>query len=278
MNSPQVPIYPPAPFDPAAQTYDSLFTDTTLARWLRALVRAQIADIFHPSDHVLELGCGTGEDAVWLARRGVRVLATDASEEMLQVARLKVEREEVGEMVRFERIDLNGQSSIVNDQLSLITDHLSLTGAFSNFGPLNCLSERKTLAGRLAKIVPPGGKVVLVIMGPVCAWEIGWHLAHFQVRTAFRRFRAGIPAHTGGGGTVRVWYPSAARVRQEFAPYFRQTKRVGIGTFLPPSYLSHLVDRWPRVFEKARVLDHRWGQGFPWNRISDHYLMVLERV
>ncbi len=285
MNSPERPQGNPAPFDPAAQTYDTVFSETTLARWLRALVRAQIANIFRPGDQVLELGCGTGEDAVWLAQRGVRVIATDGAEEMLKVTRLKVEREGVGEMVRVESLDLNDQLSIVNDQWltdpdhsSRITPHASLSGVFSNFGPLNCLAERKTLAGRLAKIVPPGGKVVLVIMGPICAWEMGWHLAHFQARTAFRRFRAGIPAHTGGGGTVRVWYPSPSRVRAEFAPHFRQVKLVGIGAFLPPSYLSHLVDRWPRVFARARAWEVRWGHRFPWNWVNDHYLIVLEKL
>ena len=272
MNSPSLP---PAPFDPAASTYDTVFTETTLAQWLRALVRAQIADIFRPGDQVLELGCGTGEDAVWLAQRGIRVTATDASEEMLQVARLKVEGNKLQDWVSFHRVDL---ATNLKDQFLIPNSQFPISSVFSNFGPLNCLPERKTLAEWLAKIVPRGGKVVLVMMGPVCAWEIGWHLAHLQPRTAFRRFGAGIPAHTGGGGTVRVWYPSAARVRQEFAPYFRQTKLVGIGTFLPPSYLSHLVDRWPRVFETARGWDQRWGHVFPWNAVSDHYLIVLEHI
>lgn len=191
------------------------------------------------------------------------------------MARQKAEREDVREMIRFGALDMNGGGK---EQWQIVDDELSITSVFSNFGPLNCLAERKTLAERLAKIVPAGGKVVLVIMGPVCIWEMAWHLAHFQPRTAFRRFRAGIPAHTGGGGTVRVWYPRAARVQKEFAPHFLQTKLVGIGAFLPPSYLSHLVDRWPRRFEKAHAWDQGWGHVFPWNAISDHYLIVLERV
>ena len=36
--------------------------------------------------HILELACGTGEDALWFARRGCAVTATDASSAMLGVA------------------------------------------------------------------------------------------------------------------------------------------------------------------------------------------------
>lgn len=180
-------------------------------------------------------------------------------------------RYEIGDW-RWEMGDGRWEMEVISDQPAPITS------VFSNFGPLNCLPERRTLAKKLAKVVPQGGKVVLVIMGPVCAWEMGWHLTHFQGRTAFRRFQGGILAHTGGGGMVRVWYPNPARVRREFAPHFRQVKLVGIGTFLPPSYLAHLVDRWPGFFEKMRAWDQRWGGVFPWNWVSDHYLIVLERV
>ena len=265
----------PAPFDPAAPAYDTDFTETTLARWLRELVWEQIADIFRPGDHVLELGCGTGEDALWLARRGVRVTATDASGEMLEVGRLKVEGVGLLDWVTFQKLDIGysilGIGSIPNIPYPI--SHI-----FSNFGPLNCLSERKTLAEGLAKVVPPGGKVVLVVMGPFCLWEMAWYLGHLQFRTAFRRWRAGIPAHTGGGGMVRVWYPSPARLRAEFAPHFRLMKTVGIGAFLPPSYLSHFVDRWPGFFGRLREWERRWGGVFPWTWVNDHYLMVLERV
>jgi hypothetical protein len=75
-----------------------------------------------------------------------------------------------------------------------------------------------------------------------------------------------------------VWYPSPARVRAEFAPHFRQMRLVGIGAFLPPSYLSHWVDRWPRVFARVRAWEARWGHRFPWNWVNDHYLIVLEKV
>ncbi len=81
-----------APFDGAAATYDATFTSTRLGRWLRDAVHVRLAALFPAGSRVLELGCGTGEDAVWLAQRGVRVVATDASPLMVQVALQKAAR------------------------------------------------------------------------------------------------------------------------------------------------------------------------------------------
>jgi len=92
-----------------------------------------------------------------------------------------------------------------------------------------------------------------------------------------RRFRDGAPAHAGGGGTVRVWYPSARRVRAELAPLFRHVRTRGIGVLLPPSEAFHLVDRAPRLFGALGRLERRISGTLPARWLNDHYLMVLER-
>ena len=114
-------------------------------------------------------------------------------------------------------------------------------------------------------------------MGPLCPWEIGWHLVHGQPRPAFRRLGRGVEAHVGDGATIRVWYPSPRTLAAEFAPYFEVCELVGIGSLLPPSYLSHLVDRRPTLFGRLADADRRIGASWPWTWLNDHYLMVLER-
>ena len=76
-------------FDELAADYDATFSDSALGKTLRSLVWARLEQIFRPSQRVLELGCGTGVDALALARRGVEVVAIDASQGMIQVARQK---------------------------------------------------------------------------------------------------------------------------------------------------------------------------------------------
>ena len=248
-------------FDAAAPTYDADFTDRRLGLWLRQQVHHHLP--FRPGQHVLELGCGTGEDALWLTQRGIHVTATDASSAMLNAAGKKLS----DVMVRLDHLDLNR----LNPDFPGDFD-----GVFANFGVVNCVADRLALAAFLAQRVRPNGQVALVVMGPVCPWEIGWHLLHGEIGTAFRRWRSGQPAHAGGGHTLPVWYPSPRRLRVELTPFFRQQHTVGIGTLLPPSYLDHLVERWPYVFNLAAIAD-RAASRFT-ATISDHYLSVFERV
>lgn len=269
-------------FDAAAASYDATFTARRLGRWLRDAVRAEIGPLFGDGERVLELGCGTGEDALWLARRGVHVTATDASPAMLALARRKAEEAGVGRLVEFARLDLNQILDLrfwTSDFRSKIENPKSkiFDGVFSNFGPLNCLPDRRPLAAALAAGVRPGGRVALVVMSPLCPWEIAWHLAHGEAAKALRRWRPGEEAHVGGGATVPVWYPTPLGLRREFRHHFRHVATVGIGVLLPPSYLDHLVERWPRHFEALAPLDRRLGRSFPWTWLNDHYLAVFER-
>lgn len=268
-----------SPFDATAASYDAHFTGHRLGRWLRQEIHHRLADLIQPDDHVLELGCGTGEDAIWLARRGATVVATDASTAMLEIAAHKAVAAGLDGQIVTTPLDL----SQLGDWPSTFarSRHPGAGGLYdavlANFGVLNCLPERRTLAAALAQWVRPGGHVVLVVMSPCCPWEIAWYTAHGQLRTAFRRCRSGVEASLGEGASVRVWYPSPRRLQLEFAPYFRPVEMAGIGVLLPPSYLAHLVDRWPRLFARLAGWEPRLAGHFPWTWLNDHYLMIFER-
>lgn len=259
------------PFDAAAGSYDRDFTATRLGRRYRERVWSELATTFQTGDRVLELGCGTGEDAVWLARRGIRVLATDSSEAMLDAARRKAAAAGVEHLVTTRRLDLGatGTSRDLNGPFE---------GVLSNFGALNCVPDRRPLARALAGLVAPGGRVLVVVMGPFCPWEVAWHLLHGKPATAFRRLRQGAPVPIAPGQAVRVWYPTPRRLRREFEPSFRRLGLTGIGCFLPPPYLEHLEDTRPRTIGRLAALEARW-HGVPqlgW--LADHFLLTLERV
>ncbi len=69
-----------------ADTYDATFTESSIGRAQRNVVWSALKRAFRPGDRVLELNCGTGEDALFLAKLGVSVLACDASARMIEVA------------------------------------------------------------------------------------------------------------------------------------------------------------------------------------------------
>jgi hypothetical protein len=147
-------------------------------------------------------------------------------------------------------------------------------GAYSNFGGLNTINAWPLLAKRLADLVKPGGTLILVPMGPFCPWEIAWYAAHGQLKTAFRRFGGSASAKIGDR-VIPIWYPSARRLQAAFRPWFTRLETRSLGLWLPPSYLGHFVERWPRLFEglnrseqRAARLTGSWG---------DHYIIVFRR-
>ncbi len=253
-------------FDAAAQTYDKDFTYTQLGLWLREIVRDHLP--FKPGDHILEIGCGTGEDAIWLAQKGIHVTATDAARQMLAETDQKARDRGLDKFLQVEQLDVN--------QLMPLS-HRHFDGVLSNFGVVNCAVNRRALADYLADYLPQGAKVVIVMMNPLCAWEIGWYMLHAQPRTAFRRLRAnrGLSAHAGGGSNVQVWYPTAKQLQKEFKPAFDHVKTVGVGAFLPPSYLEHIVRRYPAVFQHLASIDRRYSRFL--SLINDHYLITFKR-
>lgn len=267
----------PAAFDPVAADYDSAFTHSPLGKMLRQRVWNVLADCFSAGNTVLELACGTGEDAVWLARRGVSVMATDGSAEMVGATAVKAQHANVSHLVTPLQISLQ---EIAAYDGTRHTEHglrgsTPYDGAFSNFGGLNVLDDWRPLAANLAQLVRPGGHLVFVPMGPMCPWEVGWHGLRGQWKTAVRRFRQPATARIGDS-LIPIWYPSTRRLRRDFAPWFDCVRLESLGLWLPPSYLGHWVARWPRLFAGLNWLEAktaRLGGG-----LGDHFIMVLRRL
>ena len=73
---------------------------------------------------VLELGCGTGEMAVRLAKLDKRILATDLSDDMLEVARMKAMYHDVH--IDFRKVDMcDFETDSVFDLILCLCDSLN---------------------------------------------------------------------------------------------------------------------------------------------------------
>ncbi len=264
-------------FDSVAHDYDRTFSHRILGRWLRSAVHQQI-HAHAAGDRVIELGCGTGEDALWLAQRGVQVEALDASAAMLSVTEHKLRRAGVADRVRLEQIDLNGDTNRLRAALAGLAssgDQL-FNGCLSNFGVLNCVTSRPALAAAVAAVMRPGARLTAVVMGPVCIWEIAAFALRGQLANAGRRLHGRSPVRIGDQ-TIVVDYPTPRRLRRELHPWFRATTTRAIGVLLPPSQLAHLVDRRLMLFERLRRWEDRIAHLRPASWLSDHYLLELKR-
>lgn len=262
-----------AAFDAVAGDYDRSFTNSWPGRIMRDQVHRHLADVFEPGAEVLDLGCGTGEDAIWLAQHGVHVTGVDASAAMLAVASRKAVVASVEDRITLTQADLTCGSW----RFARGGSAPKFDGALANFGVLNCVEDRRALAAELAASLRPGAPLVVVVMGPFCLSEVALHLLRGDVRTAARRWRPGAPARVGSDASVPVWYPTPGRLRAEFGPWFALRRRAGIGAILPPGTSNRWQTSRPRVAEALVAAEHRVASA-PWSAwIADHHLAVLER-
>lgn len=251
----------PQVFDSLAATYDADFTCTQIGQYLRGRVQARLLHRYSAGDHILELGCGTGEDALLLANHGINVTATDASPAMLDQARHKASGHP---LLTFARLDL---SDLPDERPSSRYD-----GAFASFGPVNCIGDWCPLAAWLADQVCPGGVVALGVMSPFCLWEMVWHSLHLNFRTAFRRLRADV---TFGGQPIH--YPTVRRLTRDFAPHFERVYVRGLGLFLPPSDVYGVIEKRPNAIKVLSGLEVFFTRLGALSMFADHYWIEFRR-
>jgi SAM-dependent methyltransferase len=72
-------------------------------------VNVRLAEVVSPLEagHALDLGCGEGADACWLAERGWTVVAVDVSDTALQRAAAAAEAQGLTERIQFVQHDLS---------------------------------------------------------------------------------------------------------------------------------------------------------------------------
>jgi SAM-dependent methyltransferase len=102
---------------------------------------------------VLDAGCAAGEHALWLAERGARVVALDASEAMVALA-----SERLGERARVLRADLDAPLPFGAGAFDLVVSSLTLHYLRDWLPPLR----------EFARVLRPGGRLVLSTHHP-CA-------------------------------------------------------------------------------------------------------------
>lgn len=254
-------------FSKQALVFDAYDAGNTIIAYKRLRVREHVLRYLSPGSSILELNAGTGEDAIFFARRGHRVHATDIAEGMQAVLREKVREQGLTDDVSSEVCSFTALERLRNQgPYDLI---------FSNFAGLNCTRELEKVLLSLRPLLKPGGQVSLVILPSFSLWET---LLVFRgrFRTAFRRLfvgRKGVPARVEGV-PFRCWYYPVSYVKRVVVrDGFELLGQEGLCTLVPPSYFEHFAERHPRLYRLLRGLEDRWKDKWPWRAIGDYYIV-----
>ncbi|WP_161965825.1 class I SAM-dependent methyltransferase [Steroidobacter cummioxidans] len=252
-------------FDDLAADYDATFTDTAIGKALRTLVWSRMDTALRDSRRVLDLGCGTGEDAVRLARNGTKVVAIDSSANMVRAARSKAENAGCQQLIEFRCASM--------EDLRRVLDDRGFDGVLSNFGAINCVRDLPGLVRDVATCLEPGAVLIWVMLGRRVPWEWAWYLARGQPDKAWRRLQQDDVSWRGL--TIRYPPPSelAALLEQDFI-----IQRISpLGVALPPTYAAPWVERSAvllRALMKLETLGQRCTALASW---SDHYIVEAVR-
>ncbi len=262
---------PQAPFlfDQMAKEYDESFTRSMIGRAQRDAVWDVLTRTFHVGDHILELNCGTGEDALFLARKGMSVTACDGSEQMIEVASSRQSAEAPDAPIQFNHLPI--------ERLHELRTMTMFDGAFSNFSGLNCVADLEHTAGDLASLLPPKAPLLLCLSTRVCAWEILWYALHGRFAKAFRRCSGHATARSGAL-TVDIYYPTVRKLQRLFSPFFVLRSFTGIGVTVPPSYVEPWIRRHPHLLTRLRAIDATVSPLPGFRALGDHMLLHFERV
>ena len=263
-------------FDQIAPQYDAVYGPhgNLLMSWMRRENIALLQATFPPKSRLLEIGCGTGEEALHLARAGYKLLATDISPAM--AAQTAVKARAAGLNDRITCLAIPG------GHLDTLQPAQAYDGAYASFGSLNCEPDLDRLVTALADLLRPGAAFVCSVMARWCPIEIVWFLSHRRPQQAFRRLRRGWqPASLQGADglllNVKVRFFSVGEIESVFSPAFVLERVRALPLLLPPPYLVPTYKKYRTFFDRLEPWEMRLRDRWPWRGFGDHITMVFRR-
>ncbi len=255
-------------FDSVAAAYDGPLGNNALIQRMRQTMHQRLTATFPPGARLLDLGCGTGLDAAYLARQGFHVLALDASPRMAARTRARIDACGLTDRVTVQRRGIHELDALPAG---------AFDGIYSNLGPLNCVPDLAALSDRCAALLRPGGALVASVIGRICPWETLYYLARRNARRALMRRARGVVPVPLNQQTVWTCYYKPREFYQAFAEVFELTHYQALSLFLPPPYLIRLYEPLRLFFKPLGWLDDHLGAWPLLRNAGDHFLMVLTR-
>ncbi len=258
-------------FDAVAADYTASTSASVVLESMRQHIRAAVQCHVPVGSTVLDLGCGAGLDAAYLARAGYHVTALDWSPGMVRAA-----------ATRFGGVDgRTGSATAIH--LGIHEVRRLAPGrwdaAYSGLGALNCVPDLAAAARGLAARLQPGGVLVASVMGRVCPWELALFGLRMDWRRAGVRFASGAVAVPFHGRRVWTRYHAPRAFERVFtAAGFTRLALRGLAVLAPPPYLDRVARRHPRLVERLLWLDDRVAHWPGLRQLGDHFLMVLRNA
>ena len=246
--------------------YDSYDRENPTLTWMRNQVRSHTLRFLRPGDKILELNSGTGLDAAFFAEKGFDIHCTDLSDGMIEQIRKKVEKNNLRGKITFQQCSYTELDKIKDKKFDFI---------FSNFGGLNCIPDLHQSTKFFSALLNKNGRVCLVILPPVCPWEIV-QMFRGNFKFAFRRFKRSGTLANVEGIKFMTYYFSAKKIMNALGSDFKLLKLEGLGFFTPSPQMEKIPKKFPRLTKLLNKIDEKVSTTFPFNRFGDHIIVTVE--
>jgi len=259
-------------YDKTAGSYDRVEGQNAISERVRRTTLSVAIDLFRPGERILELGCGTGRDAVELAARGMEVVATDVSSEMVNATCRRAEREGVAEQVSALSLPAAEAAAIEGP----------FDGVYSNGAVLNLEPDLGRVARNLGRNVRAGGFAVLTAANRISLFELLCYPLAFRPRKAFRKLGATVPIPISREGVgKRYVVPTRFLTPNEFYSFFRDGFEIhalrGLQAITPPWNLVDVSERFRGMTRPLEEIEDAVGTWPAVRSLGAIYLFALRR-
>lgn len=264
-----------AVFDRLAADYDETLAGAgTLLHTLRRQNQERLEQLFPPGAWVLELGCGTGEEALHLAERGCQVWGIDLSPGMIARAQEKARARKLEGRVRFRVLEA-GAVAQLHDEIP----PERLTGAWSGLGVINQEPQLDALREGLASLLKPSGRFFVQGLNNRSYFERLYGLKHLDLSLSRSREQEGqgVVGFMEQAERLSTPYLAPQQLADRFKPFFSVDKAIALNPLLPSLRLRSTYPRHLKLFERLAPLQ-KWVELDPWwVRETDLYGLLLVR-
>ncbi|MDE1853173.1 MAG: methyltransferase domain-containing protein [Thaumarchaeota archaeon] len=261
-----------AAFDSASEEYDFTISRNFINTWIRRRSIGVLRRYIRSEDILLEIGSGTGAEAMEVSRYVSGIVATDISRSMIDLLSMKVRAKRLGAKV----VPLVLGASEISKAKALIGD-MGIRVAYSFNGALNCEPRMGRFVRELHSLLEPSGYFICSIRNTVCASEMLSHALVLQFSKATPRKRQPIMVSVGGRDIPSTYF-SPSRFAGFFKSLFVLREAIALPALLPPAYLSDYYLKFRSRMPLLEKLDPLLSGKFPFNQFGDQTLFVLQKV
>lgn len=252
-------------YDKLSKNFDQFESNDYLIPVRKESLKTLIST-FRQGKIVIDIGCGTGTEAIALAKKGVSVVGIDPAKGMIEQARKKAKQANL-KNVQFHVLHARDLYKLPE----LCGIH-KFQGAYSSLGSLNHEQYLGPINEAFKELLEPKSPVVISVMSRYCACE----MAYFLFKAPGLLFRRKGPFTTVPIGGEECWIRMYSKkdMKRSFKQ-FKLQKIKALGLFVPPMHLGKHLEG--DMLQDFADMDRKWCGVWPLRRLGDYTLYKFEK-